>query len=290
MRKPLIVALAVLVAALGGTSGYLYLKNQKTTADFLAMKDAEEQARSRYGQTIDAIAEIQDSLNSISAGDKELTLIAGDLSSEQRLSGRQGREALDRISDLRASILRSKQRILQLESAVKASGVKQAGLQRLIAQLKTSVEDKQLLVAQLTGRVDTLQTQVAGLTTEVEQGKVAIAERDQSLEVRRQELATVYYVIGDKKELTDAGVIEARGGLLGIGKTLTPAANASSAAFTPLDTDANKVVRVDAPKARVLSAQPASSYELVTVGDAVELHILDPIEFRKVKHLVIVTA
>ena len=290
MRKPLILALAVLVAALGGTSAYLYNKSQKTAADYLAMKDAEEQARTRYGQTIDAIAEIQDSLNAISSGDKDLKMIAGDLSSEQKLSGRQGREALDRIADLRASIQRSKQRIQQLESSVKASGVKQAGLQRLIAQLKSSVEEKQAMIAMLSGRVDTLQTQVAGLATEVEQGKETLAEREQTIEDKRRELATVYYVVGDKKELTEAGVIEARGGLLGIGKTILPTAKVSSASFTALDTDMSTIVRVGAAKARVISAQPANSYELVQVGDAVELHILNPVEFRKVKQVVILTA
>ena len=60
--------------------------------------------------------------------------------------------------------------------------------------------------------------------------------------------------------------------------------------FTLLDTDQETVVRTPAAKrVEVLSAQPTSSYELTTVGSQVELHILDPKEFRKVKHLVIMT-
>jgi len=63
--------------------------------------------------------------------------------------------------------------------------------------------------------------------------------------------------------------------------------------FTALDTDQESVVRAPAAKAdkvRVLSPQPTTSYELRTTGDVVELHILDPREFRKVRHLVIMTA
>ena len=48
-------------------------------------------------------------------------------------------------------------------------------------------------------------------------------------------------------------------------------------------------MRTGTPKARVLSAQPASSYELKLEGEEMELHILEPREFRKVKHLVILT-
>jgi hypothetical protein len=59
--------------------------------------------------------------------------------------------------------------------------------------------------------------------------------------------------------------------------------------FTRLDTDAEKLIHTQAAKARVLSAQPTTSYELKLEGEEMELHILDPREFRKVKHLVIVT-
>ena len=55
---------------------------------------------------------------------------------------------------------------------------------------------------------------------------------------------------------------------------------------------APSVVATPAPRAtkvEVLSPQPVGSYELRTVDGKVELHILDPVEFRKVKHLVIMT-
>jgi hypothetical protein len=38
-----------------------------------------------------------------------------------------------------------------------------------------------------------------------------------------------------------------------------------------------------------VTAQPPASYELKAVGGQMELHILDPKEFRKVKHLVVMT-
>ena len=47
---------------------------------------------------------------------------------------------------------------------------------------------------------------------------------------------------------------------------------------------------IPAAKARVLSAQPPTSYELKLVEGKVELHIIDPTEFRKVRQLVILTA
>jgi hypothetical protein len=94
--------------------------------------------------------------------------------------------------------------------------------------------------------------------------------------------------MGTKKELTNSGVVTSKGGVLGFGKTLEPSGIVNEAAFTPLDTDEENVIRIPSEKAKILSAQPVTSYVLQPVGkDAVELRILDPKEFRKVRHLVI---
>jgi uncharacterized coiled-coil protein SlyX len=290
MRKPVQIALGVVVVLLIGATSVLFMRYQKATADYREVKASEESARARYDQTIDAIAEIQDSLNAISLGDSNVKMISQELQSEQNLSGPSGQKALDRIAVLRSSIMRNRERIRQLESSLKASGIKVAGLQRMIGNLKQTVAEKQEMMAQLSGQVDALHNQVQGLQTEVQQTQDTLVAREQTLEERRRELATVYYVVGTKKELAEAGVIQAKGGVLGLGKTILPTGKIDETTFTPLDTDANTVVQTPSQKARVISAQPPSSYELRLVDGRMELHIIDPREFRKVKQLVILTA
>jgi hypothetical protein len=124
---------------------------------------------------------------------------------------------------------------------------------------------------------------------DVEQGPTTIQQQAQNIEDKRRELGTIYYAIGTKQDLSKAGVIIAKGGVFGMGKTLEPARTTNETAFRTLDTDQESVVRIPAPKAEVVSAQPVASYELTPVGKELELHILDSKEFRKIKHLVIVT-
>ena len=207
----------------------------------------------------------------------------GSLQTERSLSGPNSQEALDRIAAVRASISRSKNRILQLEASLNKSGNKIAGLQKMVANLKQSVEEKEQLVAELSTRVDTLTTQVAGLQTEVQDNQVTIEDK-------RREIATIYYAVGSKKDLTESGVVVAKGGVLGVGKTLKPTGQFNENSFVALDTDQQTVVPISSAKAQVISAQPPSSYELVPVEGKLELRIIDPKEFRKVKQLVIVTA
>jgi len=77
--------------------------------------------------------------------------------------------------------------------------------------------------------------------------------------------------------------------VLGLGKTVQLSGQFNESTAIPLDTDQETVVHGTAAKAQVISPQPASSYALTVAGNHLELRILDPVEFRKVKHLVIMT-
>ena len=291
MRKPVQIALIVAVVALAGVSAVLFARYQQSQEQLAATSASEKEVQDRYGRTIEAIAEIQDSLNALSLDEGGTPLTPGSVAAERRLGGPNSQESLDRIAMLRTSIEQNKERIRVLESNLEERGVKVTALERLIAGLKRSVADKEMLVAQLSGRVDSLETEVGGLTVAVQQKDDSLRTREVELEQSRNELATVYYVIGSKKELEKAGVIRSSGGVLGLGKTLVPSETPNGALFTPLDTDQANVIRVPADKARLLSAQPASSYEWRPVGeDLMELHIVSPVDFRKVKQVVILTS
>jgi uncharacterized coiled-coil protein SlyX len=283
------IAVTAVVVLLVGALGALFMKDRKTSADYVAMKASEEAARTRYSQTIDAIAEIQDSLNAISVGDTSVQMSQRSLEAEQMKNGN-NQEALDRIAMLRESIQRNKQRINQLESSLHKSGMKVKGLEKMVANLKKDTEEKEAMVNELSSRVENLQTQVAGLETTVQEKSDTLVARDQTIEERRRELATVFVAVGNKKELSTKGVITAKGGVLGMGKTIQPTGVVSEVAYTPIDTDLQTVVPTTSKQAKVVSAQPPGSYEMVLVDGRMELHILDPVQFRKVRQLVIVTA
>jgi DNA repair exonuclease SbcCD ATPase subunit len=282
MRGLGLFALIAVVVLLIGATAVLFRKYEKSSADFA-------ESQTRYNEAINAIAEIQDSLFAITPGDSALGLPTAGLQTEQSLTEPQTRQALDRIAVINKSIVRTKERIHELEGRLQKSGVRVAGLQRLITSLKQSVAEKETMVAELNGRVDSLQVQVVSLEGAVAQGQETIRAKEQTLEERRSELATIYLLMGTKKELSASGVIVSRGGFLGMGKTVTLTGRYDESQFSRLDTDQERLVRTPSPKARVLSAQPASSYELKLEGEQMELHILDPKEFRKVRHLVILT-
>ena len=287
MSKNSFIALSVVAVLLLAATGVLYAKYRQTSTEYAAVKLEEETTRARYGEAINSIAAIQDSLNTIIVGG-EGALDQDALSSERRLTGSQADEAMERIAVLKLGIERTKERINALDEKLRASGIRVAGLQRMIVNLKRNVKDKEGEVVVLTSRVDSLQTTVTGLVADNQAKDVEIQTQVAANEEKRKELGTVFYVMGETKKLKEAGVVEAEGGVLGMGKVLKPTGNVNPAVFTAMDTDVETTIPIPSDKVKILSAQPSSSYTLEPVGeDAMQLRIINPAEFRKVKHLVI---
>ena len=287
MRKPASIALTALVLLLIGASGLLWQKYRTASHDYTAMKSTQDATQARYGEALNAIGEIQDSLSTLGLGEATSPVLPGSPAAERGLSLLKGREALDRIALIKAGLQRTRVRLAELERRVHLGGVKIAGLEHVIVNLKTTIADREAAIAELTGKVDSLQTQVGELSSEVVQTHGTITQQQQMIEDQRHEMDTIFYIIGNRDALLKQGVVVATGGFLGLGKSLQPSGALLYSLFTPLDTDAETIIPIAAEKARVLSAQPASSYSLLPSGKELELHIVDPRAFRTVRHLVI---
>lgn len=287
MRKSLGIVLVVISLALAGAAGVTYTRYKKSQADLGQATAQQESMRQRYDQAVNEIVSIQDSLNAIAVGENQSQ---GDI----ELHGQTIHDkVLTRITAIKESIARTKDRINDLDAKLKHNGIRIASMKRMIESLRQSAIYKEQKIAQLSTQIDTLQTRVTGLHYEIQGQQEQLAKNQEELTQKQRELATIYYTMGTKKELTQAGVVQPSGGLLGVGKSLKVSGMFEEASFSPLNTDEEQVIRIPAHKGKVqvLSAQPPSSYSLQIVGkDMVELHILDRNEFRKIKHLVILKA
>ena len=286
MRRltPILIA-AILV--LGGLCVWLAMQVKQRGGESLMHADRARQAEDRYARAIADIASIQDSLEAITPLDTQGTMVPS-TDAEQRLAP-SASEALSRVADLHAGIDRARTRIAQLEANLRRSGTKVEGLDRIIGRLKQDLAEREAMVASLTDQVDSLTSQVSGLNGSLERSQARVAEQESALEERRHELASVSYLIGDRKTLLADSVVVARGGLLGMGRTLVVTGKGDAALFTAIDTDLQREIPVAAAKASVLTAQTPGSYRLEPSTQGMVLRILDAHEFRKVRRVIIVT-
>lgn len=290
MRRPVGILLGVVALILAIVAVVYYNKYEKTQNDLAQTEQAQEKSEGNYQKTMDAIAEIQDSLNAISLGDTSVSRLPWNPEPGQKMSRADEQQALERIALLRQSISRNRARIDELETDLKQRGVKIASLDRMITTLKKQLNDKEEIVMLLNGRVDDLSQQVTGLSRTVTSRDSTIAINQNVIEDKRKELATVYYIVGDKTALKKAGAIETTGGVGFLGKSVRPNPMATYTAFTPLDTDEETVIHTTSPHAKLVSSQSATSYQWQVEDGVMVLHITNPAEFRKIRQVVIVTS
>lgn len=294
MRKTVVGILVVVAVGLAAWALSLNQKLGQSRADFATLQAEEQATSARYAAAIDEVVAIQESLKEIDLGENGTQALQSELAQEQNLTQDRGEQTMARIAEIKAGVERANNRIRELEEKIQQGDVKVAGLEKLIRGLRQTVTEKEKEIAALTTRVGELQTQVAGLETEVAAGQetirqqdVKIQEQTASLEQSRQRLGTVYYVVGTKKELSRQGLVESKGGLLGIGRTVRPTGRTEGGQFTSLDTDRATYIPIDAKKAKVVSAQPVDSYALEANGEQMALRILDKEAFRAVKYVII---
>lgn len=294
MRKVVVGVLVVAALALAGMTLSLNQKLGQSRADFSTLQAEEQATSARYAAAIDEVVAIQESLKEIDLGENGTQALQTELAQEQNLSQDRGEQTMARITEIKAGVERANSRIKDLEEKLQQGDVKIVGLEKLIRGLRQTVTEKEAEIAQLTTRVGELQTQVAGLETEVAAGQETIRQKEEtiqqqtaSLEESRKRLGTVYYVVGTKKDLARQGLVESKGGLLGIGRTVRPTGRTDGGQFTLLDTDRATFIPIEAKKAKVVSAQPVDSYALEANGEQMALRILDKEAFRAVKYVII---
>ena len=276
-----ILAIAAIIMGIlwSGSNGKLKdmeLKNQKITKE--------------YDIATATLNDIQGSLDSL---DKDLL---GSISPNDELGGTaQDRRTrlLGNIASMRTQIETDKKKISTLESQLAASKGQLKGVQAMIDKLKGSVADKEAILSQLQTKLNTMS---ATLESERRLSAEEIAERERTITSKDNKLTeqehaanVMYYIVGTRKDLMDKGIINRKGGLLGIGKVSTVNKKYDTDKFTMFNLLDTPTITFDATKGgfSILSDQAASSYTVERNDKMNILTITDPQSFRRHKALVI---
>lgn len=255
------------------------------------LEQSKAELQGLYDDSSLTINEIQSSLDAL---DSELLGTIG-TDSELPAGTPEERRAsiINSISNARTTIEEYKQQIKNLESRLASSSGQLSGLQSIVNKLKASVAEKEKIVSELEGRVGDLAT---ALETDRQTAQTEINLREDLLKQKETVITNqsiennqLYYAVGTRKELLDEGIIDRKGGILGLGRVTTVTRNVDLNkynAFNLLDTQELTFPATKKGYA-ILSPHIAASYEVNKVEDQYVLTITDPELFRKQKVLVI---
>jgi len=250
-----------------------------------------EELKKLYETSTSTINEIQSSLESLEQD------LSGQLFTQKEIPGTSPEERrtkiISSIANMRDQIEADKKKIATLEKQLATSKSQLKGVQEIVNKLKASISEKEQIMDELQQRLgilnETLETERRTSAEEIQKREMTITEKEQQITQQSIEANTIYYVYGTRKELMSKGIMDRKGGLLGIGKVSTVKQNIPVEQFTTLNLLENQQITFPATKKgySILTNHPATSYKVEKEGDQNILTILDATSFRKQKFVVI---
>jgi len=164
--------------------------------------------------------------------------------------------------------------------------VKVASLEKLTAELRRSLEEKDTMLAELQGKVGDLTRTVEAQTSSLAEKDAAIHEGETRIAQRTKELNTAFVAVASKKMLREKGVVEKKGAILGVGGRWIETGKFEPGVFREVDVTKELEVSIPAPasKVTVVTEQPKGSYQIVDGGPkskSSKLEVKDPAAFWK---------
>lgn len=222
---------------------------------------------------------------------------------QERPGKRQDRiiKDIELIGDLLAE---NRTRITQLEAKARAAGLNSGRLKKKVSSIEKLLAQKEAQIADLEGLVETQNFMIADLQLAIDSLDFSIMDYEAELvgaEMQIEELTdsvvakdirmhTAFMAQGSYKELLDQGIIEKKGGVLGVGKAKVLSQDLPEEGFVPLDIRMHTSIPVFSKKAELISPHPNGSYEFVgdEENDVAYLKVTDPDEFWETsKYLVL---
>jgi uncharacterized coiled-coil protein SlyX len=184
-------------------------------------------------------------------------------------------ESNDKIDKLNKQIRNYKLQNTKLEKLTAKFTEQLAEHEKSIASLKEELAAKNFELADLN-------KQLADVRFESGWNKSVAEKVGQEAEKYKKDMNTAYYAKGSKADLKEDGIIAAKGGVIGIGRTEVVKGDVKPENFTKIDIRETKTIPVNAKKARLVSIHNTESYEFQKEGEMIaSLEIKNPEEFWK---------
>ncbi len=290
MKSVMMIAVfaGLLLLGTGCTDRVNELEQQKAAAEDLNKQlNQDMAAKDEYIDKIsDAINDVYTSIEDVKAKEKSILRETNAMEGSKKLTNEETRARLiDRIGFIRETLGQDHKRLTELQGRLSASKRQYGGLQKMVASLKKTVEEKDQQIADLGKRVE-------GLEQEVTLKTRTIAQRDSLIGVQHTEMTRAYYIAGTRDQLEKMGIIKKEGGFLWglLGSTTTLTSNFDDKYFKAIDKTLDNTIEVNAKIDEIVPKRSAQDYNQSLIGqDQSMLTIAEPENFWKDKYLVIIT-
>jgi chromosome segregation ATPase len=231
-----------------------------------------------YSNTIN---EVYDNLENIRKREGLIAKYSKDIEKNQNITLRE--RMLSNLKSIDAYLKSSKAKVQELNAKLNKQRMSYDPLKETVERLNNTIIEKEKYIAEL-------KNQISDLYIEVDAARKEIEAKEEVIQETTKKLNLAYYIIGTKNELKDNGIIEEKGGILGLRKTKKLAPAFDESLFTRVDISSTDKIDLHRKinKIEIISPHNPDSYHLAENGEEQSsIEIIDPQEFWKMKYLVI---
>ncbi|MDX9697348.1 MAG: hypothetical protein RBT49_16270 [Bacteroidales bacterium] len=197
---------------------------------------------------------------------------------------------LSEIRYLNSLMKENKAKIASLNYKLKQSGMEIAALKEKMVDLENAIAERDNSIADLKTELVKNKFILEDLNMLIDSLDYVVINKNKEIAQQTAKMNTAYVAIGSSKELKQKGLVEKKGGFLGlIGRNKEVSTVISEKDFNAIDIIETNKIKLNSKKAELISDHPVSSYEFVKNDSLVAyLEIKDSKEFWKLTRYVVV--
>ncbi len=286
MKKLLVPALCATLLL-----GACQSKSDDEKAQEQALQDASKQELATAVADRDQLLGL---VNEISSGMDQIKRLENILTVTNGMKGETASQCAQIQADIAAiqqTLQQRREQLADLEAKLNKSNVNNASLRKTIETLRGQINSQSAEIETLRANLDSANRTIGTLTASVDSLNTTVTtvtgERDAAQQESTEltnELNTCYYVAASNKELKDHKIIES--GFLR--KTKLMKGDFDQSFFTVGDKRTLTSLPLHSKKARVLSNQPAASYQIVDEDGQKVLKITNPDLFWSLSNYLVI--
>ena len=205
-------------------------------------------------------------LNSIEQSLSEVSSKYGTVNKLKNTSGEISKDSRAKITaqiqDINELLNSNRQKLNNINGKLKADGNKRKELAAFVETLQAKVTEQEAQIQALTTELQNKKIVIENLNKNINDLSQQNQAKDQQILQVENEKNTAYYIVGAKKVLQTEGIVNSKGGFLGMGKKTSVSSDSDLSKYTKVDIRKINEIPLEGKRMKIMTTHPSSSYSI----------------------------
>lgn len=242
--------------------------NNKAEQELLTQKALQDSVEAALAAKNTEVEMLFQQLNEI---EENLSVVTSKYADVSKIKDKTGEVNVDtrtkitsQIQDINDLLTEQKQRIDNLNAQLRKQKNTNKELTAFIEKLQTRISEQEEEIQLLTTELQKHKIVIENLNRNLDDLNKKNQDKDERILKIEEEKNAAYYVIGERKELLEKGIINRKGGFLGIGKRSVASSDSELKNYSKIDIRRVPEIQLPGTKIKILTSHPSESYRLET--------------------------